>query len=265
MSGPTMAGVGGLAVGSGLRLDVLGCDGSYAGPGGACSGYLVTTAQERVWIDAGPGTLARVQRHGPLEEITAVVITHEHPDHCGELPVLRNALKYLLNVSGLPVLTTEGTHAHVEHSTGGASPTFAWDVITGGDERHLGDLRLRFVITDHPVETVAVRVDHPTGSLVYSSDTGPGLDGHLLDPDGTGADLLVIEATLAPEFEGSGYHLAATEAAEIAVAAGARAVLVTHVAPRGDVEARRVEFETAFRARGGQGTVLLAADHQTLG
>jgi ribonuclease BN (tRNA processing enzyme) len=252
-----------IAVGGDLRLDVLGCDGSYAGAGGACSGYLVSSAHARVWIDTGPGTLARVQRHAPLTDLSAVVVTHEHPDHCGELPVLRNALKYLLDVSGLPVITTAGTRDLVDHISGGAAPTFAWDVVTGGDERTVGDLRFRFVTTDHPVETLAVRVDHPSGSLAYSSDTGPGLDGALLDPDGTGVDLLVVEATLAPEQEGAVAHLSAAQAARVAVAAGAREVLVTHVAPGSDPEARRLEVEAALRSSGAAVPVRAAAVHQT--
>ena len=90
----------------GLRLSVLGCDGTYAGPGGACSGYLVSSPTTHVWIDAGPGTLSRLQRHLALTDLDAVVISHEHPDHSGELPVLRNALRFMFGVSGLPVLTT---------------------------------------------------------------------------------------------------------------------------------------------------------------
>lgn len=254
-----------ISVGGDLHVEVLGCDGSYAGAGGACSGYLVSTAEARVWIDAGPGTLARVQRHVPLTELTAVVVSHEHPDHCLELPVLRNALKYLLEVEGLPVFTTAGTRQLIDDISDGAAPTFAWDVITGGDERQVGDLRLRFVTTDHPVETLAMRVDHPSGSLAYSSDTGPGLDGRLLDPDGTGVDLLVVEATLAPEHEGLAPHVSAEQAARIAIAAGARQVLATHVAPGTDPEARRLEVEAALRREGSDAPVLSAAALQASG
>lgn len=254
-----------ILVGDGLRLIVLGCDGSYAGPGGACSGYLVTTPNERVWIDTGPGTLGRVQRHVPLTEISAVVVTHEHPDHCGELPVLRNALKYLLDVSGLPVITTEGTRQLVDQVCGDASPTFAWDVVRGGDERHVGDLRLRFVTADHPVETLAVRIDHPSGSLAYSSDTGPALGGAELDPDGTGVDLLVIEATMSPEHEGQAQHLSGAQAARFAIGAGARRIVVTHVAPGWDPEVRRREVVAVLESEGVSVPVLLAADHQTVG
>lgn len=252
-------------IGDGLRLSILGCDGSYAGPGGACSGYLLSTDEERIWIDTGPGTLARVQRHVALADLTAVVVSHEHPDHCGELPVLRNALKYLLGISGLPVITTAGTRRLVDHISGGASPTFAWDVVGGGDERQIGDVRLRFVATDHPVETLAIRVDHPSGSLAYTADTGANLDGHLLDPDGTGLDVLVVEASMPAGEEGRVQHLSGAEAARFALAAGARSVVVTHVVPGSDPAERGAEVRAALEAAGASVPVVLAADHQTWG
>ncbi|MEO6318435.1 MAG: MBL fold metallo-hydrolase [Acidimicrobiales bacterium] len=254
-----------IAVGSGLDLSVLGCDGTYAGAGGACSGYLLCTVDDRIWLDAGPGTLARVQRHVPLAGLSAVVVTHEHPDHCGELPVLHNALKYLLGLSGLRVITTEGTRDLVDHVCGGAWPTFDWDVVHGGEERQIGDLRLRFVTTDHPVETLAVRVDHPTGSLAYSSDTGAALDGRRLDPDGTGVDVMVVEASLSAQQEGKVQHLSAAQAAHLAIEAGARRVVVTHVVPGSEPAERRAEVEAVLTAGGALVPTLTAADHQTSG
>ena len=47
---------------SGLSLLVLGCDGSWQGPGGAGSGYLVRSSSTTVLLDAGPGTFANLQR-----------------------------------------------------------------------------------------------------------------------------------------------------------------------------------------------------------
>ncbi len=247
-----------------LHLAVLGCDGSYAGPGGACSGYLITTPQARVWLDAGPGTMARLQRHVPLPDLTAVVVSHEHPDHCAELPVLRNALRYMLGVTEMPVLTTAGTRRLID-GFGDAAPTFAWDVVAGGDERQVGDLRLRFVTTDHPVETLAVRIDHPSGSIAYSSDTGAGLDGRALDPDGDGVDLFVVEASMAPHQEDRVPHLSGRQAARVAVQAGARQVLMTHVAPGDDPSTRREELLAELIELGSAAPVLVAADRQTIG
>jgi ribonuclease BN (tRNA processing enzyme) len=218
-----------------------------------------------VWLDAGPGTLSRLQRHIALTDLTAIVISHEHPDHSGELPVVRNALRFLLGVSGVPVLTTAPTRALVDQLTGGAEPTFRWDVVADGDERQVGDLRLRFVQTDHPVETLAVRIDHPSGSFAYSADTGSRLDGARLDPDGTGVDLLAVEASMDADEEDTVQHLSAAQAATLAIKAGARRVLVTHVVPGTAPAARRAEVAAALTASGCPAEAIAAADHQTPG
>src|ERR1700729_3267078 len=62
-------------------LTVLGCDGSWPGPGGAGSGYLVQTGDTALLLDAGPGTFANLCRLGDPAQVTGVVLTHEHPDH----------------------------------------------------------------------------------------------------------------------------------------------------------------------------------------
>ncbi len=66
-------------------LTVLGCDGSWPGPGGAGSGYLVRADHTSVLLDAGPGTFANLCRWGDPALVAAVVLTHEHPDHWTDL------------------------------------------------------------------------------------------------------------------------------------------------------------------------------------
>src|SRR5581483_215884 len=66
-------------------LTVLGCSGSYPGPAQACSGYLLRCQGTVIWLDAGSGTLANLQRHVGLAEVDAVVLTHEHPDHWSDI------------------------------------------------------------------------------------------------------------------------------------------------------------------------------------
>jgi ribonuclease BN (tRNA processing enzyme) len=127
----------------------------------------------------------------------------------------------------------------------------------------VGDLRLRFVRTDHPVETLAVRVDHASGSLAYSSDTGAAFDGAELDPEGDGVDVVVVEASLSADQEGQVQHLSGAQAARLALAAGARKVVVTPVTPRSDPAARAAEVEAVMRATGSTAPVVVAADHQT--
>src|SRR5687767_14297690 len=69
-----------------VELTVLGCSGSFNGPkGGACSGYLVRSGETSIWLDCGNGTFGHLQQHIAAEDLTAVVVTHEHPDHCVDI------------------------------------------------------------------------------------------------------------------------------------------------------------------------------------
>jgi ribonuclease BN (tRNA processing enzyme) len=231
---------------SGLRLTVLGCSGTYAGPGQACSGYLVEAAGTRVWLDAGPGTLGAVQQHVSLAELDAVVVSHAHPDHWLELPVLRNALRYSIGRDDLAVFGTAGTRELAEAVVGhDLGPTFRWTTIDAHSALEIGPLRFRFSRTDHSVETLAVRVDAGGRSLAYSADTGPDWSVAEL---GEGVDLFMCEASLTEAEEGRVQHLSAAQAGAMASAAAVGRLVLTHVVPGVDPEAQRAAAARRFGA-----------------
>src|SRR5256885_1638489 len=68
-----------------MELIVLGSSGAFPAAGGAASGYLLRHDGFDLWIDAGTGTLANVQKYTPFYEIAAVLVSHEHPDPCRDL------------------------------------------------------------------------------------------------------------------------------------------------------------------------------------
>jgi ribonuclease BN (tRNA processing enzyme) len=120
-------------------------------------------------------------------------------------------------------------------------------------------MKLSFSRTDHPVETLAVRIeleDEPGGAIVYSSDTGPGWSVGALGPD---IALAVVEATfLAAETgESAAVHRTAAFTGEDARAAGVERLVLTHITPNGDPEAHRAEAAAAYR-----GEVELARPHE---
>jgi len=227
-----------------FSMTVLGCSGSYAEVGGACSGYLVRSDTTSIWVDAGPGTLANLQQHVSLDDVDAVVVTHEHPDHCGELAVLYNALKWYVGRTEVPLYSTSGVRGVVKASCGSTDDVFDWTILASGDEANIGDISLSFEQTDHSVFTLAVRLTHGDKSMVYTADTGPNWD---LGAFAAGTDLLLGECTvLAENWHEAIPHLSAHQLGHRARVAEVERLLVTHIAPGADKSAYEVEAAIAF-------------------
>ena len=68
-----------------MRLTVIGCSPAWPNAGGAHPGYLVE-GDGRLLLDCGPGVLARLRAAADgWPSVDAVVITHFHLDHWGDL------------------------------------------------------------------------------------------------------------------------------------------------------------------------------------
>lgn len=233
-----------------MKVTVLGCSGTYAGPGDACSGYLVQSGGVSVLMDAGPGTLAQLQHHLPIAELDAVFISHSHPDHWVEAPVMRNALRYVLHRDGLPVHSTAetlGLIAEVCHER--VAPTFDLRRVTDGTEVHVGPITVRCSQTQHPPETLGFCIDDGESRLAYSADTGADWG---FGEFGAPADLGICEATFRDGTEvaanGRDVHMTALDAGAMARSAGTRRLLLTHLLPGAEVDPARAEAESAYGA-----------------
>jgi ribonuclease BN (tRNA processing enzyme) len=224
----------------GLSLIVVGCDGSWTGPGGAGSGYLVVSGGTTVLLDAGPGTFANLQQVIDPSSIDAVVLTHHHQDHWTDLYALATHAHFALGREDLPVHAPAGLAVLAGLAD---SPVLAWHEVTDADEAQIGSLHWSFHRTDHTFETLAVRVDGGGRTLGYSADTGPGFS---LSELGSGLDLLLAEATYTLEHEGTAHHMSGRQAGEQAKRAGARRLVVTHRWPTIDPAALAAEAEAAF-------------------
>lgn len=227
-----------------FSLTVLGASGSYPGPGGACSGYLVQAGTTNIWLDAGSGTLANLQEHIAITDIDAVILTHEHVDHWTDVEHLAVANRWILGRTGLPVYAQVSLPPLLR--VGIAADSIDWRGIGPDTRVSIGEASVLFSLTDHSVPTLAVRIDFGGRSIGYSSDTGPGWS---LEQLGPGLDLALVEATYLSDREGSLPHLSARQAGTTAQAAGARRLVITHLWASTDPDAARAEAELAFGGR----------------
>ena len=236
-----------------VTLTVLGCDGSHAGPGGAASGYLLRSwsSQTTVWIDAGPGTFANLQRFTDPGEVSALVLSHEHPDHWSDVDSFLTAARWVYGFDRppVPVYAAPGVGAQVHQDVEGI---LEWHEVGDGDGADVGDVRLTFSQTDHPVPTLGLRAEGPSGVLGYSADSGPGWRLSALGRD---LDLALCEATYTSEHEGTAGHMSGRQAGTNAKEAAARRLVVTHRWPSVAPGAIMAEAVDAFGGRVDTATV----------
>jgi ribonuclease BN (tRNA processing enzyme) len=241
-------------------LTVLGCDGSYPGPGGAGSGYLVRSGQTTVLLDAGPGTFSNLQVLGDPGALDAVVLSHEHPDHWTDLESLAVWLHHGPPRPGparapLPVLAPPGLRRRSYFSQ---DPVFDWREVEPEGAQQVGDLALRFSATDHGPPTLAVRFDAdlpatragggapgggPAAALAYSADSGPDWTVAAL---GAGLGTVLCEATYTRGSEGSLRHLSGRQAGVMAADAGVGRLVLTHRWPTVSADELGAEAGEAF-------------------
>lgn len=233
-----------------MRLTVLGSSASYAGPGQACSGYLVEGNGSRVLFDCGPGVLANLAQVCDPLTIDAVFITHNHPDHIVDLYALQAMLRYAPQGPSAPMQLWTPPElferlACLLSDRGARELREAFDDhdLSACDPVTVKGLR----VTPHPVvhtdPTFALVAEADGLRLCYTADTMPGA---AVLSAARGSDLLLAEATLPQQYAGRAPHLTAAEAGALATDAGAGELVLTHVWPTNDRARMAAEAAALF-------------------
>jgi ribonuclease Z len=229
--------------GTGLSFACLGSSGAVPTATRDTTALVVRAGRTVCLLDVGGSPVQKLRRVGidPVV-LSAVVVTHTHPDHVYGLPALIQCLLILgrraplvEQLLGLFGLADEGL----------AIPVLPVEPREGVQVLETADL----VMTASPnvhgeMPNLAVRVDAARRSLVYSSDTRPCAPVERL---ARGASVLVHEATFARPNPVE-WHSTAHEAGAVARAAGVRRLYLAHVgytvhtALRSHVSAARAGF-----------------------
>jgi ribonuclease BN (tRNA processing enzyme) len=234
-----------------MKLTVVGCSGSFPGPDSSASCYLLEADGFKLLLDLGNGALGPLARYTSIYEIDAVLVSHLHADHFFDICSLFVARNYHpeLNLPRIPVLGPPGLSDRLSGAYGlpaepGMSDAFDFHLWEDGGIAQVGPFTVTVTNVVHPMGAVAMRVEQDGRALAYSGDSSP------CDPlveIARDSDLFLCEAGwLEGEDNPPGIHLTGKEAAEHAVRAAAKRLVLTHIPPWHDPERALAEAAAVY-------------------
>jgi ribonuclease BN (tRNA processing enzyme) len=239
---------------SDLSLTVIGCAPAWStDPARPSSCYLVESGDDAIVLDLGQGSFAALARVRRPETISAVVVSHLHPDHHVDLVAFRH---YLSFANGGSLTARVGLHSPRalrdrydaflgERGFLGRMPGEALEPGTF----EIGPFSIQAARVTHIDDAFAFRVrrraaqpDAP--ALVYSGDCGDWSDLVALIRPG---DTLLSEAFWSSgEAQAPEMHLTARDAATSAAAGQAARLILTHLGEDRDPGSAKTVARSVF-------------------
>lgn len=222
-----------------MQLVTLGTGTVAPSPTRTAACHWVEHGELRVLLDCGPGALHRLAQAGlGWPHVTHVILSHFHPDHYAELPMLVYALKHTTvppRTAPLDILGPPGVTRLLHALAQGFGPWLldpgfplgVTDLSVGEPFRLGADVTLETCPVPHTPESVAIGLATPGARLVYTGDTGPSA---ALAAWAADCDVLLAECSL-PEPMALDIHLTPEQAGDLAQRAKAKHLVLTHFYP----------------------------------
>jgi ribonuclease BN (tRNA processing enzyme) len=248
-----------------LHLDIVGAGPAYTDrPGATGAAYLVRTGTTALLLDLGQGAFTRLAGLLEPSRLSAVVISHLHPDHFVDLVALRHYLRWefepgrhvrVVGPAGLGD-RIDGLHAE----PGFTAATLDVEALEPGTFA-IGELTVTAARVTHTDDSFGFRVAAGTGvGLVYSGDCGRATD---LDPLVQPGDTILAEVSFGPgPVPADAAHLDGPAVGSLAARAKAGAVLLTHLQMGFDPAAT---IESVERRYHGPVRLVAPGDRQIIG
>ena len=248
-----------------LTLTILGSGTSIPSPKRLQpSFHLRAKDGEQLLLDVGAGSTFRLAQAGLRDlALDHIYISHTHQDHiAGLLPLLqglesqdRAALTQPLRIYG-----PEPVKDYLDQTVALgiiSAPSFPleFSILNDGDSFEMGSLKATTRLMHHSRDCFAIRLQLDESVFVYSADTGPC---SAISELARGADLLLLEASF-PAGHDSEFHLTNSAAGEIAVAAGVRSLILTHLYPE-NLALSFSTIDSQVRSSGYAGMLSVASD-----
>jgi len=232
-----------------MKLTVLGINGPFPAPGGACSGYLLTSdsGKTRVLLECGAGILGRMTRFTDIHDLSGIILSHLHYDHMSDMGVMHYLLQFNKLSRNIPVVCPAEPANMRELIEDVQLDLYTPESIT------IGEMRFTFTPGVHPVPSVSVKAECDGRTFVYTGDTNMH---PMLELFCDGADMLLADAGLnEAQWSATAPHLSARLCGSIAKNCRAGSLILTHIRPGNDTEAlldeARAEYPGAILAHAG--------------